>query len=72
MGLIFIICGPYPIGGGESLLMLKEVKHLEYLKMPISILFLLHKIYFFSLRLTLHNVELAALQENVWQYAAIP
>lgn len=69
MGLIFIICGPYPIGGGESLFVLKEVKHL---KMPISILFLLHEIYFFSLRLTLHNVELAALQENVWQYAAIP
>lgn len=72
MDLIFTICGPYLTGGGESLLMLKEVKHLEYLKMPICIPFVLHKVCFFSLRLTLYNVELATLQEKVWQYTAIP
>lgn len=72
MDLSFTICGPYPAGGGVSLLMLKKVKHLEYLKMPICTLFVLHEICFFSLRLTLHNVELATLQEKVWQYAAIP
>lgn len=27
MDLIFTICGPYPTGGGLSLVMLKEVKH---------------------------------------------
>lgn len=73
--MIFIIHGPY----FYNLWTLPHrwwsksgyVEGSKALKMPFCILFVLHKICFFSLRLTLRNVKLATLQEKIWQCAAI-